>query len=83
MEEVRKHNVYDKVPIKECWETSGNEPVGAIWVDINTGDEENPECRSRRVTQYIPNSKRDDLFAATPPLEALNILLSVLTSTRK
>ena len=62
---------------------TGKEPIGTRWVDINKGDEQNPEYRSRLVAQGIHNSKRDDLFAATPPLEALEIVLSILTSTKQ
>ena len=38
MQEVRKHKVYDKVPIQECWDVIGKKPVGTRWVVINKGD---------------------------------------------
>ena len=47
------------------------------------GDLQNPEYRSRLVAQELNQSKRDDIFAATPPLEALKLVLSVLASTRR
>ena len=37
MEEV-KHRVYHKVPIKECWERTGKNPIGTRWVDVDKGD---------------------------------------------
>ena len=46
-------------------------------MDVNKGDETKPEYRSRLVAKEINTSKREDLFAATPPLEALKILLSL------
>ena len=37
----------------------------------------NPEYRSRLVVQEVKYDKRDDLFAATPPLEAIKMMLSM------
>ena len=77
MDEVNKHRVYDKVPIEECWAKTGKAPIGTRWVDINKGDDVNPEYRARLVAKEINTGKRDDLFAATPPLEAKKALLSM------
>ena len=55
---------------KECWEATGKGPIGVRWVDINKGDEDRPEYRSRLVAKELKTDKREDLFAATPPLEA-------------
>ena len=38
VEEVRKHQVYVKVPIGECWERKGKGPIDTRWLDINKGD---------------------------------------------
>ncbi len=51
----------------ECWEQTGKAPIGVRWVDINKGDEINPEYRSRLVAKEIKIDGRDHLFAATPP----------------
>ena len=75
--EFRKHQVYTKVPIKECWDQAGKQPIGTRWIDINKGDRINPEYRSRLVAQEIKTDKREDLFAATPPLEAIKLLISM------
>ena len=44
-------------------------------MDVNKGDEDRPEYRSRLVAKELKTDKRDDLFAATPPLEALKLLI--------
>ena len=80
MAEFRKHGVYMKVPLQRCWEETGKDPIGVRWVDINKGDKDNPEYRSRLVAQEINMDKREDLFAATPPLEAKKMLLSWATT---
>ena len=52
------------------------------WVDINKGDEVNKEYRSRLVAKEIKRDRRDDLFAATPPLEAKKMLFSAAVTER-
>ena len=71
MEQFRKHDVYEKVQEEVCWAVTGKAPIGTRWIDINKGDEVNPEYRSRLVAQQVKyNSKEKNIFAATPPLEA-------------
>ena len=50
MKQVQEHRVYEKVPIEECWNRTGNNSIKTRWLDINKGDEDNPEYRSRLVT---------------------------------
>ena len=75
--ELAKHGVYKKVPISECWENTGKAPIGTRWIDVNKGDDQYPDYRSRLVAQEIKRDRRDDLFAATPPLEAKKILFAL------
>ena len=51
MEEYRKHGVYKKVPLEECWEETGKDPIGTIWVDTNNGCSVSPNHRSRWVAK--------------------------------
>ena len=39
MDEYKKHGVYKKVPITDCWNKTGKKPVGVRWVIVNKGDE--------------------------------------------
>ena len=75
--EIEKHNVWKLVPIATCWAITGKRPIQTKWVDVNKGDEENPEYRSRLVAKEFNNSKKNDIFAATPPLEAKKVLFSM------
>ena len=59
-----------------CWEVTGKAPIKVRWVDVNKGDDDKPNHRSRIVAKEIRTDSRPDLFAATPPLEAIKILLS-------
>ena len=77
MVEFAKHGVYHKVPIQECWDKTGKAPLGIRWIDINKGDDKDEEYRSRLVAKEIKKDNREDLFAATPPLEAKKMLFSM------
>ena len=55
----------------QCWKR-----VKSRWIDINKDDGENPNYRSRMVGKDFNDREVDGLFAATPPLEALRIILS-------
>ena len=80
---IRDMQLYDKVPAAECWQVTGKAPISTKWIDINKGDHVNPKYRSRNVAREIARKKLDGLFAATPPLAVLKLLLSTLTSGNK
>ncbi len=43
---------------------------------MNKGDAKHSEYRSRLAAKEIKHDEREDLFAATPPLEAQKLLFS-------
>ena len=49
----RRYEVYEKVPINECYARTGKPPIGIRWVDVNKGDDTNPNYRSRLVAKEI------------------------------
>ena len=84
-EEVRyihKSNLYKKAPRSRCYEVTGKAPIKSGWVDTNKGDSENPNYRSRWVGKEYNTGKDTDMFAATPPLEALRVLVSWLATSQ-
>ena len=50
------HKAYDKVSIAKNWDVTGKAPIGCRWTDINKGDDENPEYRSRLVAEEMTRS---------------------------
>ena len=83
MEYVSSMGVYKVVPIARCWELTGKPPIRSRWVDINKGDDTAPKYRSRWVAQQIKTDKGQwELFAGTPPLEAIRYLISICASTK-
>ena len=73
---LSKGGVYKIVP-RSHQRATGGKIIGTRWVDVNKGDTEVPDCRSRLVGREFNIGKDDDLYAATPPLEALRWVLSV------
>ena len=67
--------VYDRVPRSEQAQTGGK-IVGTKWIDVNNGDIENPNIRCRLVGKEFKTTPDDALYASTPPLEALRMILS-------
>ena len=71
--------IWKVVPVAMCWQNTGEKPIGVRWVDINKGSEEVPDVRCRLVARDFKNKKdagREDMFAATPPVEAERMALS-------
>ena len=54
--------------------------ISTKWLDVNKGDAKNPNYRARLVGREMAWDRRDDLFAATPPLESLKAVLSLCAS---
>ena len=77
MKYVRSYDLYTKVPEEEAWRVTGKGPTGTRWIDVNKGSDESPDYKSRLVAQEIKTDKSQELFAATPPLEAKKMLFSL------
>ena len=56
---IRDMNLYDKVPVSECWGKTGKAPISTKWIDINKGDKVEPKYRSRNVAREIARSKQE------------------------
>ena len=64
-------------PRSEAYERMGKPPITVKWVDVNKGDDDVPNYRSRLVAREIRLPGESSIFAPTPPLEALRIVLSM------
>ena len=78
----RQMEVYEYVSHEEVLSDPTRTVVGVRWVDHNKGTSVSPEVRSRPVAQeFASKDRRDDLFAATPPLAATRPSFSTGAST--
>ena len=71
----RRMKVYTRVP-RAMQIMKGGKIIGVRWVDVNKGDSQKPDMRSRLVGQEFNTGKNDELYASTPPLEALRFVVS-------
>ncbi len=61
----------------------GAKVIRVRWIDINKGDELNPDYRSRLVAMQFREGKGPaEWFAATPPTEAMIIIISTAATER-
>ena len=73
LEYFRKMGVYEKVP---RWKSKGKKIIRTRWIDVNKGDEKNPDMRSRLVGKEFADSVDPSLYASTPPVEAMRLIIS-------
>ena len=59
----------------EAVRRQGKPPISVRWVDINKGDDEEPNYRSRLVARENRRAGEDPVFAPTPPLESIRTIL--------
>jgi hypothetical protein len=80
---MNERKVWDIVLVAECWKNTGKKPLQPNWVDVNWGDLKRPVVRSRCAAKEFADKRSDKFFAATPPLEALRMLLSHAAGGRR
>ena len=80
MEYINKKGVWRLVP-RAVAKLNGWKVIPTRWIDINKGDIATPNFRSRLVAKEFNIGEQDGLFAATPPLEAVRMLVSDAATT--
>ena len=69
--------VWTKRSVDEARRKTGKPPITVRWVDVNKGDDTNPNIRSRLVARQIRQPGEEAIFAPTPPLESLRTIISL------
>ena len=69
---MQSRNIWSVKPISDRWEKTGKAFVTVRWVDVQKAEGD----RSRLVARDFKggDKDRDDLYAATPPLESKRLL---------
>ena len=83
MDYFLKMGVYEYVSREEATRSGKGKIIKGRWIDINKGDSKNPDYRSRFVGKEFNTGVDSSLYAATPPLEALKLLISGAASERR
>ena len=80
MEFFSKMGVWaEKLP-KRVVESRGGKIISGRWVDTNKGDAARPDYRARFVGKGFNTGVDPTLYTATPPFEALKLLLAHASS---
>ena len=66
----------------EAKAVSGKNPIPVGWIDTNKGDRADPLYRSRIVAKEVQRHREESIFAPTPPVESLRILLNIAAAHR-
>ena len=80
IEYIRTMNLYTKVPIEQCWGQTRKGPIAVRWIDVNRQDSQHPLYRSRLVAKEFNTHQDVGMFAATPPLEAMRMIISIAST---
>ena len=83
---MKSRNIWREVDLEECFRVTGREPLSVKWVDTDKGTVEEPLVRCRLVARDFKGKDekdREDLFAATPPLELKRVLMSKAVTRRR
>ena len=75
--------MWRKVPRTEALRLQGKAPITVKWIDVNKGDDDNPNYRSRLVAREVRKPWEASIFAPTPPLEALRTIISLAATEIK
>ena len=76
VEYIRRRKMNGRVPRELCSRETGKAPTKTEWAETDKGQPGKPNVRVRWVAKEHKTQGRPELFASTPPLEALNIVLS-------
>ena len=79
---IEDKKVWKRIP-RTMAQRNGWKVIQTRWIDVNKGDVENPNHRSRFVGKEFNDGAADGLFAATPPLEAIRLIVSDAATVNK
>jgi len=69
--------VWELKPRDEAKQKTGRAPISVRWVITNKGDDGEPNYRARLVARQIRHAGVESIFAPTPPLEGVRLVLSL------
>ena len=80
VEYIRRHKMYVRVPREVCLRETGKAPIKTGWAETDKGQPGKPNVRARWVAKEYKTHARQELYASTPPLEALKVVLSEIAT---
>ena len=75
VEYLKRMKVYDVMRRAEFKRNGRGKLIKGRWIDVNKGDSLKPDIRSRYVGKEFATGVDASLYAGTPPLEALKLII--------
>ena len=69
------HKMYTRVSREVCLRETGRAPIKTGWAETDKGQPGKSNVRARWVAKEYKTHARPELYASTPPLEALKVVL--------
>ena len=80
---IRRHKMYTRVSKEVCLRETWKAPTKTGWAETDKGQQGKPNVRARWVAKEYKTLARPELYASTPLLEALKVVLfQIATGTR-
>ena len=83
VEYIRRHKMYTNVSREACLRETGRAPIKTGWAETDKGQPGKPNVRARWVAKEYKTQERPELYASTPPLEALKVVLSEVATGKR
>ena len=72
--------MYVRAPREVCLRETGKAPIKTRWAETDQGQPGKPNVRARWVAKEYKTHARPELYASTPPLETLKVVLSEIST---
>ena len=83
VDHIRRYKICTRVSREVCLCETGKAPINTGWAETDKGQSGKPNVRARWIAKEYKTYARPELYAPTPPLEALKVVLSeIATGTR-
>ena len=79
----RHHKMCTKVSRETCLRATEKAPIKTGWVETDRSQSGKPNVRARWVTKEYKTHARPELYASTPPLLALKVVLSEVATGKR
>ena len=80
VEYIRRHKMYKRVTRKVCPREMGRASSKTGWEENGKGQPGKPNVRARWVAKEYKTHASPEMYASTPPLEALKVVLSEIAT---
>ena len=75
--------MHARVPRETCLRETEKAPIKTVWAEADRRQPKKPNVCARWVAKEYKTHARPELYASTPPLEALKVVLSQVATGKR